>query len=216
MTIKQVARTIGVSPTTVSHVLHGRGRVSPATRRKVLEQIEEVGYTPNLTAQRLVTGPTRMVALDFGSEADLLGNLYTVELTRGIQDALQPECYGLLLNSTPDTLAAGALLAARKMGLRVPEELSLVDHNDVSFARLSALTSVRIDCQELGRRAVETLFSLISDPATPPQPVVVHTGLVQSGSVAPRPSAASAWVPGLRSRSWTAGGMDLLKKGMPS
>src|SRR5262249_55139625 len=104
MTIKQVAREIGVSPTTVSHVIHGRGRVSAATRERVKQQIQELGYTPNLNAQRLVTGCTQMIVVDFGPGHDLLGDLYSVELTRGIQRALLPRGYGLLLNGATDTL----------------------------------------------------------------------------------------------------------------
>src|SRR5439155_363499 len=52
-----------------------------------------------------------------------------------------------------DVMAAGALQAARHLGLRVPEEVSLVGHDDVPLARRAGLTTVRIDCTELGRVA---------------------------------------------------------------
>src|SRR5438094_7958405 len=81
VTIDEFARKIGVSTTTVSRAIHGRGRVSPATRGLVLERMKELGYTPNLNAQRLSHGRTYMVALDFGVWHDFLSDMYFVEIT---------------------------------------------------------------------------------------------------------------------------------------
>ncbi|RYG71302.1 LacI family transcriptional regulator [bacterium] len=53
-TIKEFADAIGVSPTTVSRSITRRGRISDETRQMVLQRMEELGYTPNLHAQRLV------------------------------------------------------------------------------------------------------------------------------------------------------------------
>jgi DNA-binding LacI/PurR family transcriptional regulator len=61
--IRDVAEAAGVSVTTVSHALSGRGRVAPATRERVLRIAEEVGYTANAHAQRLVSGRSRTLAI---------------------------------------------------------------------------------------------------------------------------------------------------------
>lgn len=63
VTISDVARHAGVSVTTVSHALNGRGQVDPATRRKVEETARTLGYRPNRHAQRLRTGGSSMIAL---------------------------------------------------------------------------------------------------------------------------------------------------------
>src|SRR5690348_8224895 len=97
MNIKEFARAVGVSPTTVSRAINGRGRLSDATRRMVLERMEELGYTPNLNAQRLSHGRTYLVALDFGDWHDYLSDMYFVEITRGVQDVLEARGYGVLL-----------------------------------------------------------------------------------------------------------------------
>ncbi len=55
-TARDVARVVGVSQVTVSHVLNGKGRVSPAMRLRVQEAARELGYEPNPHAQRLVNG----------------------------------------------------------------------------------------------------------------------------------------------------------------
>lgn len=52
-TIKDVAAYACVSPTTVSRVVNQKGYVSEAVRRRVLEAIEKLDYTPNLMAMSL-------------------------------------------------------------------------------------------------------------------------------------------------------------------
>ncbi|GAB3168363.1 LacI family DNA-binding transcriptional regulator [Myceligenerans halotolerans] len=54
-TIRDVARVAGVSQTTVSYVLTGKGAISPATRAHVLKVAESVGYRPNLAARSMRT-----------------------------------------------------------------------------------------------------------------------------------------------------------------
>jgi DNA-binding LacI/PurR family transcriptional regulator len=65
VTIKQIAEQVGVSPSTVSRVLSGRGErlISEQTRQRVLRAAEELGYQPHLGARSLVTGRTCTVAL---------------------------------------------------------------------------------------------------------------------------------------------------------
>ena len=53
VTIKDVAQRANVSKATVSYVLNGVEKVSDATKRRVLEVIEELGYKPNGTARDL-------------------------------------------------------------------------------------------------------------------------------------------------------------------
>ena len=63
VTISDVGRHAGVSVTTVSHALNGRGQVDPATRLKVEESARSLGYRPNRHAQRLRSGGGSMIAL---------------------------------------------------------------------------------------------------------------------------------------------------------
>jgi LacI family transcriptional regulator len=56
VTISQVAREAGVSTQTVSRVLNDRPDVSPATRRRVKEVIERLGYRPSHAARALSQG----------------------------------------------------------------------------------------------------------------------------------------------------------------
>jgi LacI family transcriptional regulator len=58
-----LAVRLGVSRATVSRALHGTGRVSLPTRRRVLEMAERMGYVPNVMASELAAGRTRTVGL---------------------------------------------------------------------------------------------------------------------------------------------------------
>src|SRR4051794_26746271 len=54
--IGDVARLAGVSPQTVSRVSTGADSVRPSTRARVLEAMDQLGYSPNRAAQALRNG----------------------------------------------------------------------------------------------------------------------------------------------------------------
>ena len=62
-TISDVARAAGVSTTTVSHALNGRGQVDARTRERVEKAALALRYRPNRHAQRLRTGEAHMIVL---------------------------------------------------------------------------------------------------------------------------------------------------------
>ena len=58
LTIQDIAETLGVSKTTVSRAISGKGRIGEETRRKVLQYINEHDYKPNVIAQSLAQSKT--------------------------------------------------------------------------------------------------------------------------------------------------------------
>ncbi|WP_440878994.1 LacI family DNA-binding transcriptional regulator [Vibrio natriegens] len=62
-TLLDVSRRAGVSKTTVSRVMNGKGRISQATRDAVFKAIEELNYRPNILAQSLSNQTTNSVGL---------------------------------------------------------------------------------------------------------------------------------------------------------
>ncbi len=54
-TINDVAKLAGVSPKTVSNVIHDYPHVRTSTRVRVVQAIETLGYQPNIAARSLVT-----------------------------------------------------------------------------------------------------------------------------------------------------------------
>ncbi|MGA6157075.1 LacI family DNA-binding transcriptional regulator [Stenotrophomonas sp. NPDC087984] len=62
-TLRDVAALAGVSASTVSSVVRGRGNVREETRQRVREAIDELGYRPNLSARRLRSGRSHVMGL---------------------------------------------------------------------------------------------------------------------------------------------------------
>lgn len=63
VTIYEVARQAGVSITTVSHVLNRPGRVGAVTRQRVLDVMDELGFTPKATAVTLARKGTGRIGV---------------------------------------------------------------------------------------------------------------------------------------------------------
>lgn len=63
LTINDIAGALGVSKTTVSRAISGKGRISAATRSKVLDYIEVHNYIPNAAAKGLAERRTYNLAL---------------------------------------------------------------------------------------------------------------------------------------------------------
>ncbi|WP_189212489.1 LacI family DNA-binding transcriptional regulator [Actinokineospora fastidiosa] len=86
-----------------------------------------------------------------------------------------------------DELALGALRAAHDLGLRVPEDLTLVGFDDTPAAQWAdpPLTTVRQDLVDKGRIAAELAISLL-DGARPGPSRTLPTTLVERASTAPR------------------------------
>jgi len=88
-----------------------------------------------------------------------------------------------------DLTCVGALSAAAALGVRVPEELSLVGFDNSVFARLRALwlTSVDATALEMGRQAARMLLARIGRPGAPGQTVLIPPRLEVRGSSGPAP-----------------------------
>ena len=84
VTIAQVAAHAGVSLSTVSKAMNGRGQLRDETRRRVLASAEELGFQPNLVARSLLSGLTYTVGI---LTTDSIGR-FTIPLLTGAEDAL--------------------------------------------------------------------------------------------------------------------------------
>ncbi|TBN56424.1 LacI family transcriptional regulator [Glaciihabitans arcticus] len=112
--LQDVAKLAGVSMKTVSNVVRDYPHVSPAMRARVEAAIEELGYRPNLSARRLATGRTGMLALAF-SDVSLP---YFAELARIIAELAGQRGYRLLLEQTNGTIESErAIVSTREAGL---------------------------------------------------------------------------------------------------
>ena len=63
LTIGDIAQALGVSKTTVSRAISGKGRIGEETRGKVLDYIEAHHYRPNVVAKGLAQNKTYNLGL---------------------------------------------------------------------------------------------------------------------------------------------------------
>lgn len=82
-----------------------------------------------------------------------------------------------------DVTAAGAMKAAIRLKLRVPEDVAIIGYDDSTMCKVMEpeLTSVHIDCRRMGEVSVERLQALLAGEACP-QVTVVPTELRVRGS----------------------------------
>lgn len=97
-TIADVARRAGVSPVTVSRVINGAANVSPATREKVEQAIDDLHYLPNIAARSLRSKRTNALALVV---PDITNSFWTT-IARGVEDTARKGGYSVLLCNTDE------------------------------------------------------------------------------------------------------------------
>jgi LacI family transcriptional regulator len=86
-----------------------------------------------------------------------------------------------------DVVAIGALNAARSLGLKVPEDVSIVGFDDIRMSawELFDLTTVRQDMLRMAQVGIGLLASTIRRPAEPVQQVVLVPELVPRSTLTP-------------------------------
>ncbi|BAN96034.1 lacI family transcriptional regulator [Plautia stali symbiont] len=88
-----------------------------------------------------------------------------------------------------DIMAMGAICAADEMGLRVPQDISVIGYDNVRNARYftPALTTVHQPKAQLGEKVLEMLLDRITSKREEPQTIEVQPTLIERRSVADGP-----------------------------
>lgn len=115
----------------------------------------------------------------YGAAVELLGD----RLTR--PTALVGVC---------DEVAVGAIIAARRLGIRVPDQLSVVGIDDHAYAEMFSLTTIQQKPHQQGRAAVQLLMWQLEDPDAPIHRIYESSPLVVRSSSAAIDDDASAIV----------------------
>lgn len=106
VTAHDVARLAGVSQSAVSRTFTPGASVAPATRAKVEEAAQRIGYRPNLIARSLITRRSRIIGVAVG----YLQNQFYPQVLEALSNRLQARGYHLLLFTAPQDGNADPLL----------------------------------------------------------------------------------------------------------
>ncbi|MYL49948.1 LacI family DNA-binding transcriptional regulator [Halobacillus litoralis] len=166
VTIKDVAREAGVSVATVSRVLNDNGYVGADTRKKVMEAIAELNYSPNEVARSLYKRESRLIGLLLPD----ITNPFFPQLARGVEDELSQAGYRLLLGNSDENIqkeleyiqtfvqnnVVGIITATNHVDYKIYEALDLplvlLDRASENYPAVYA------DGREGGRLAAKTLI----------------------------------------------------------
>ncbi len=159
VTIRAVAQRAGVSAMTVSNVINGAGRASPATVATVRAAIDELGYVPNLAARRLAKARATTVGLIYSDgrtflDAVLVGTLRATNahglqlIVRDGKGAMQEEAEQIaadLVRSGADALLLVPPFAERLSGSELLAGLGVPVAAIATGAAMPDMTTIRID-----------------------------------------------------------------------
>ncbi|RLE27836.1 LacI family transcriptional regulator [Candidatus Acetothermia bacterium] len=98
VTIKDVARAAGVSPSTVSRALNDSPLIREETKARIRRIAEELGYERNELARGLVMGASGAIGLVIPD----ITNPFFAEVTRGVGEVAHARGYGVILCNTEE------------------------------------------------------------------------------------------------------------------
>jgi LacI family transcriptional regulator len=137
-TIKDLARKLGVSPSTVSRALSDHPDISPATKRRVVEAAQKYHYHPNQIAQSLQKKRSSTIGVIV---PEIRHNFFSTVIS-GIEEVAYESGYTIMVCQSNETLArevlnTQALVANRVAGLliAISTETSRWDHLENVLAR---------------------------------------------------------------------------------
>ncbi|RKX55214.1 MAG: LacI family transcriptional regulator [Thermotoga sp.] len=137
-TLKDIARSLGVSTTTVYKVLHGHPDISKSTREKVLKAIEEFGYIKNEIASTLRSAKTNAI----GFIVPEISNPFYEPVILGMTQATRDRGYDLFIVNLPRNRkedidkAIENLMMRRMDGIIIAANITQLDERDFRRYRL--------------------------------------------------------------------------------
>lgn len=95
--IKSFSQSIGVSTATVSRAFSGNGRISEATKERILDEARKAGFSPNIHARRLNMKKTGVIGLYYTFADEAIFDYYNMELAQELIKAAEMRDYAMHL-----------------------------------------------------------------------------------------------------------------------
>lgn len=134
-TIKDIAKIVGVSPSTVSRVINGSAPISDEVTAKIREAMKELDYHPNARARSFATGVTNTAGLVMNADNETtFSNSFFNRSVFAIEKVLQDHSYNLLIandNGQSDSQILELVQGKKVDGLIIPS--SSLDDRLISF-----------------------------------------------------------------------------------
>lgn len=131
LTIDDIARLAGVSPTAVSFVINGKEGIGAATRDKVNAVIAATGFHPNTSSRRLSFKRSFNIALIYPASASPFSDLYYNEIVKGLTEKVSEYDYNVVFANLK--MAAGNILLPKILLLHDADGAILLQDTDQSI-----------------------------------------------------------------------------------
>ena len=95
--IVELARHLGLAVSTVSKAINDRGDVSDATKRRVLEAAEKLGFSPDPAGRRLRTQASETIGFVLSPPQTHFAHPFFLDLLMGIEQGLEPTSFQLII-----------------------------------------------------------------------------------------------------------------------
>ena len=120
VTIKDVAKAAGVSPSTVTRVIQNKSTISDETKKRVRKAMTELNYHPNLNARSLVSSYTQVIGLVLPDDSDVFyQNPFFPSVLRGIAQVASENHYAIQIATGKDEKARLNAISQMVYGKRV-------------------------------------------------------------------------------------------------
>lgn len=158
VTIKDIAKKLGIHHTTVSRALHGNKLIKEETRNRILQEASEMGYKPNLLAQSFRSGRTNIISFIIPD----LKHHYFSRLISSITELARHKGYMIMIfQSNDDPLTEQAIIQSL-ISLRVAGVAASIGLNTLSTHHFDRLRDENIPLVYFDRVPVETDCSTVS------------------------------------------------------
>jgi DNA-binding LacI/PurR family transcriptional regulator len=150
ITIKEVAKLAGVSPSTVSRVISDSPRISDETKQTVREIMDELGYHPNAIARSLVNKATNTIGIVMpqSTERAFLNPFFPQALS-GVSAAAHEQGYCILLSTGKSEKEQLESIQSIVMGGRV--DGVIIMYSSVDNEVMDALEKLRTAIVVIGK-----------------------------------------------------------------
>jgi len=147
----------------------GHRRIAFITGRIGLQTNDRLrAYKDCLEKYQIPFDPELVVEGDFSTGSGIIAG----------RNLLQLENRPSAIFAANDQTAIGVLQSAKEMGVRVPQDLSIIGFDNISEAEYFELTTVDQSLVEMGTTAAEMLIDLINNKTVDPKVVTIPTRLV--------------------------------------
>jgi len=157
VTLKDLAAELGLSITTVSRALAGYSDVAEATRRRVQQAAEEMGYVPSVTARRLQKGRTDTIGFVMPTPDPRFSDPFFSELLASIGNEAAQHNFDLLVSTRPPNTPEEQAVYRRMVEGRLVDGL-LVVRTRVRDWRIAKLAEAGFPFVAFGRTDLEIDF----------------------------------------------------------